>query len=272
MRFLSLTLLFTVSFTVLQAQPPAKPIKKVLELKIPREGGANGASVAWHPVLKRYYAAMAGNITYCLAVFDVTGKRISQPDLSTNFDVRGLWYNPKTKTLQMNGYNDFGWGEYKLNSKGFPDSVKILHNGMNQPSEQSIGTFNPLKNVVYFLNDEGNLDVYDYKDGLYQENIELTLGKTKKDAEQNDEEHTDDESVLDDYNSAIVYTGIPGSEIGIFNHIEKQVELYNLKDGHLVRKIVLPGDAPVNTFLNFAYTNGIWWLFDKDARIWKGYK
>jgi hypothetical protein len=273
MKPIILALLFALSLTILNAQPPAKQLKKVLELKIPREGGANGASVAWHPVFKKYYAAMAGNVSYCLGVFDATGKLLSPSELNTKFDIRGLWYNPVAKTLQMNGYNDFGWGEYRLNSKGFPDTVEVLHEGMNQPDEQSVGAFDPQKKWVYFFNEEGNLDVYDLKDGKYQDNIELSLGRTKKDDEETDAALAGNYDAIDDYNrSSIVFTGIPGAEIGLLNHLESRVELYNLKDGHLTRKIALPADAPVNNFLNFSYCNGTWWLFDKQARIWKGYR
>jgi hypothetical protein len=257
---------------MINAQPADKPLKKVLELSIPREGGANGASVAWHPVLKRYYAAMAGNVSYCLGIFDGTGKLLSKPELNTKFDVRGLWYNPDTKTLQMNGYDDFGWGEYKLNSKGIPDTVKILHEGSNQPDVQSVGAFHPQKRMVYFFNAEGNLDVYDLKEGKYQDNIELTLGRAKEDGDETDASSEDNEDVIEDYNTSAVFTGMAGAEIALLNHIENEIELYNLKDGHLVRKLALPDDAPVNSFLNFSYCNGQWWLFDKEARIWKGYK
>jgi len=55
-----------------------KPLKKVLELVIPREGGANAASVAWHPVLKRYYAAMAGNIEFFIGAYSTTGKLLTK--------------------------------------------------------------------------------------------------------------------------------------------------------------------------------------------------
>jgi hypothetical protein len=269
-RPLLLFVLLALSAVMINAQPAAKSLKKVLELKIPREGGANAASVAWHPVQKKYYAAMAGNTSFCLGVFDAAGKRLSAPEQKTYFDVRGLWYNPKTKTLQMNGYSDFGWGEYKLNSKGFPDTVLVFHEDMNQPDEQSVGAFNPTENVVYFFNEEGNLDIYDIKNGELGDNIELTLGKTKEDA---DEEFTDNEDVIEDYNSStVIYTGIAGAEIGLLNHINNEIELYNIKDGHQARKFSLPADAPVGDFLGFSYCNAIYWLFDKNERIWKGYK
>src|SRR5687768_9931926 len=129
---------FSLITSIATAQP-VKELKKVLELKIPREGGANGASVTWHPGLKKYYAAMAGNTTYFIGVYDTKGTRLNPTTQETMFDIRGLWYNPNTKTIQMNGYEDFGWAEYKLDSKGFPTSVKNIHEGMNQPEEQSVG-------------------------------------------------------------------------------------------------------------------------------------
>jgi hypothetical protein len=265
-----LIVLLALSTVVVNAQPAAKTLKKVLELKIPRKGGAHAASVAWHPGLKRYYAAMAGNVSFCLGIFDAAGKRLSTPEQKTYFDVRGLWYNPHTKTLQMNGYNNFGWAEYKLNSKGFPDTISLLHEGMKQPDEQSVGAFNPKEKIVYFLNEEGNVDLYDPEDGDFRESLDLTLGKTKKDA---DKEFTDNEDVIKDYNSStVIYTGIAGAEIGLLNHINSEIELYNIKDGHMVRKLSLPADAPVEQFLDFSYCNGIYWFFDRIEMVWKGFK
>jgi hypothetical protein len=172
----------------------------------------------------------------------------------------------------MNGYSSFGWAEYKLNSKGFPDTVRVLFEGSNQPGDQSVGAFNPARKVVYFFNDEGNLDAYTLANGKFLESVELALGRTKKDDDETDAALGGNYDVMDDYNPSIVFTGTPGAEIGILNHTEKQIELYNLKDGHLVRKLSIPEEAPVESFLNFSYCNGIWWLFDRDARTWIGYK
>jgi len=127
--------------------------------------GANGAGVAWNPLAKRYYAAMAGNAKYPLSVFDATGKLLSPPEQEAKFDIRGLWYNTDTKTLQANGYNDFGWAEYLMNTKGFPTGANVLHEGMNQPTTQSAGTFDGKDKVVLFFNEEGNVDVYSVTEG-----------------------------------------------------------------------------------------------------------
>ena len=74
MKPITLSLLMAISLNLVQAQTPTRQLKQILKLEIPMEGGANGASVTWHPVLKRYYAAMAGNKIYSLGVYDPTGK------------------------------------------------------------------------------------------------------------------------------------------------------------------------------------------------------
>lgn len=270
MKTRSLGLLMALVFhTILLHGQATKPLKKILELKIAMEGGANGASVAWHPVLKKYYAAMAGNISYSLSVFDATGKRLSPDNQETMFDIRGLWYNPKSKTLQMNGYSEMGWAEYKLNSKGMPTEVKTLYTGLIQPNPQSTASFNPKENVLYFLNEDGNIDKYSLAEGTFLDEITLTLGKTKND----DDDDEDNSDVLEDYNSStVIYTGITGAEIGLLNYISNEIELYNIKTGALSKKFTFPANTPMPSFLNFSYSNGIYWLFDKELRTWKGYK
>lgn len=263
----TLFLLAALLTATVNAQIEKKQLKKTLELKMPDGGGSNGAAVAWHPVLKKYYASMAGNVSFPIGVFDVTGKLLSPETQEALFDIRGLWYNSDTKTLQMNGYNDFGWAEYQLDKKGFPEDVIVLREGMNQPNVQSAGAYNAKEEKVYFFNDEeGNIEIYDLSTSSYEESIELTLGRGKG-------KSGDNGDVLEDYNSStVIYTGLPGAEIGLLNHEDNVIELYDIKTGYLTRKHVLPADAPSPELLNFAYSNGIYWLFDKPARTWRGYK
>ena len=241
--------------------------KKVMEFKIPREGGANGAAVVWHPVQKKYYVAMAGNVSYPFAVYDETGKLLSPPELQTYFDVRGMWYNPGTKTLQVNGYNDAGWAEYVFDRKGFPSEVKILHKGKIQPDVQSTPAFNPADQTLYFLTTEGYLEKYEVTDAIFKEIIQLRLAKTEN-AQAGDYGNN-----MSEYNkTTVIYTGNPGAEIGLLNHVRSRIELYNIKTGFMSRYISIPETGLGKENLNFAYSNGIYWLFDKEKRVWKGYK
>ena len=253
------------------AQPSGKTLTQVVKLVIPREGGENAACVVWHPIQKKYYAAMAGNVKFCMAVFDAKGKLLSKPSQETLFDVRGLWYNPATKTLQMNGYDDFGWGEYKLDAKGFPVSVKTLYDDRHQPGEQNVGAFNPKKKLVYFLDEQGYAQGFSLNTGEYESIVNLHLGIKQEDAA--DEEDEDQAISLPDYNgTSLVFTGIKGQEIGLLNNAARQIELYDEETGYLTRTLALPESAPVSDWLNFAYTNGIYFLFDNKERIWYGYK
>jgi hypothetical protein len=245
-------------------------LKKVLELQIKGEGGANGACVTWNPVLKKYYCAVAGNADFPLSVFNSSGVLVSDSTLTTQIDVRGLWYNSRSKTLQANGYNDAGWITYKLDAKGIPVSITTLFEGMNQPGEQSVGVFDATGNSVYFYDNTESpvLMKYNLADAKPASSVLLHPG-TKY--EEDIDEDWDVEAMFDYNSTTVVYTGIPRSEYGMLNVDLYQIELYN-SDGLVTKVLRLPDDAPVNEMFNFSYCNGIYWLFDKENRKWIGYK
>lgn len=262
MKKIFLLLLVISSITTANAQTN-RTLKKVMELQMPGDLGSNGTAVVWHPAQKKYYAAFAGNADFPLAIFDSKGKEISDGTLTTGYDLRGMWYNAKTKMLEGNCYDDIGWVRYKLNAKGLPETPEIFLPGMNQPAEQNVGQYDPKKNSVYFLGTDG-VAIYNM-DGTSSSTIFL-----KKEADDDDMMFDDDN---EDYNKVtLIYTGIAKSELGILNITDKKVELYNVATGVLNGSWTLPEDAPVYSMFNFAYANGIVWLFDKDARKWLGYK
>ena len=246
-----------------------KTLKQVLTLHIDREGGANAANVAWHPVQKKYYAAQAGNETFPMEVFDANGRMLSDNNLETIIDIRGFWYNPNTKTLQANGYDNTGWAEYKLNGKGIPTSIVKIDIEPGKPDPQSVGAYDAKKNVVYFF-DYSTVGVERHKmtDGVSDTTIALYLGaKTKNDIV------ADQKTIKANYNeNALIYTGIAGSEIGLLNVNDKQIELYNIATGLMTKVLKLPDGAPVERSMNFSFCNDIYWLNDKTERVWHGYK
>ncbi len=252
-----------------------KTLKRTIELSMPKTAedsmpGTRGAAVTWHPVQKKYYAAFAGNQGFPLAVFTSAGERLSGDEQTTMVDMRGMWYNPKLKKICGNCYSDYGWYSYKLDEKGIPEEGEIFAAGMNQPGEQSIGVFNSKNNMTYFLNGQ---NIYAYNTEAMQEEdstIRLYPGITK--ASEIDAEN--DGSVLsEDYSyNVLIYTGIAKAEFGLVNVVEKQVELYNRKTGLLTQKLKLPADLPTWPAFNFSYTNGTYWAFDQETRIWTGYK
>ena len=258
-----------------------KTLKKTIELKMPGKvyvskntgddslPGKRGGAVVWHPIQKKYYAAFAGNSTFPLAVFDITGKRLSDEDQTTLQDTRGLWYNPKLKKICGNGYNNIGWFSYKLDAKGIPTESEIDFEGMNQPGEQSIGVSNTQTNQVCFLYGQ---HIYLYNADAMQSDTSIRLypGVSKK---EDIDEDDDGETLSEDYNyNVLIYTGISKAEFGLLNVYLRQVELYNQKTGLLTQKLKLPADLPTWPAFNFSYTNGTYWAFDQDTRTWTGYK
>jgi hypothetical protein len=248
-----------------------RDLKKVMELKMPplESGGTRGAGVVWHPVQKKYYVSFAGNESYPMAVFSADGKRLTPDDQATKVDTRGLWYNPAKKQICGNGYNDNGWFSYTLDAKGLPKENKIDFTGMNQPDAQCVGAYNPLKKKVMFLFN-GKISFYSDKAEVTDEELVINWGRIKTEGKN---EAADEDETPAEYNtSTVIYTGIKGSEIGFLNVDDMQVELYDLSTGFLTTILNLPEGAPAEHMFNFAYANGMYWLFSMNDRVWTGYK
>lgn len=255
------------------AQVKTRTLEKEMELQVPGEAisgkpGTRGASVAWHPVLKKYFTAMAGNMDYPMAIFDAKGERVSSVYSTCRADTRGLWYNPATKSIQGNGYDKTGWFSYKLDASG-TTLVKLdtLETGMLQPGQQCVGAYNPAEKTILFLSGD---TVIPYKMADRKpsgKNILIRWGTSSATEEKNMD------GSFENYNyTTLVYTGIPNAQLGFLNFIEFQIELYNQKTGLLTQVLKLPEGVPAEISFNFAYANGMYWFFNMTERKWVGYK
>ena len=229
--------------------------------------GTRGASVVWHPLQKKYYAAMAGNPEFPMGVYDATGKLLSTDLLNTDQDIRGLWYNPDEKLIQGNSYYDYGWFQYELDEKGIPMSSEIFIEGMTQPGENSVGVYSTARKEVLFLQD-GEVWFYNIAGEEQYGRVKIQWGREKSEGESLDNPYTPEA-----YNyTSLVYTGIKGAEIGVLNVTDMQIELYDISNGFMTQKLKLPEDASLNDAFNFAFTNGMYWLFNIEQRTWTSYK
>jgi hypothetical protein len=240
---------------------------KILEIKIPA-GGANGAAVIYHPKEKLFYAAQAGNKEFPLVIFDADGNIKSSESQTTFMDVRGLWYNPKTKKIGGNGYKEFGWFTYDLDRNGMPEGINVFKEGRYQPDDHSAGVLNTEDDEVLFL-DGVDVKCYSTSGEDRRKNIQLHIGS------KNISEGTGItvSAFEENYNTrSIIYTGITGSEIGLLNISKKQVELYNIKTGYMTKIVALPLSFKPESFFNFSYANNLYWVFNKETRYWHGFK
>jgi hypothetical protein len=269
MKFVLFLFSLSLSFSS-PAQVKTRTLKKTIELQMPGEAvsgfpGTRGASVAWHPVQKKYYAAMAGNAQFPMAIFDTKGNRVSSIYSMCWADTRGLWYNTLTKTIQGSGFDQTGWFNYQLDGSGTTLlSLDTIETGMLQPGPHCVGAFNPAAKTVLFLYEDS---IHSYRASDRKptgKNLAIQWGFNGKD------EAT---SVADDYNQhTIIYTGIPKAELGFLNYIALQIELYNAKTGLLTQVLKLPEDVIAESSFNFAYANGTYWLFNIESRRWTGYQ
>lgn len=256
----------------LHSQP--RLLKKVLELKMPKEdidynNGVKGASVCWNPVTKKYYAAFSGSKDFPLGVFDETGKLLTDTSLTAMQNVRGLWYNTGTKKICGNAGDDGGWFSYTLNSKGIPVSAKTDIQGMKQPDENSTGAFDPVSQMVYFF-DKGKLSFYNNK-AVAIKTLAIHFGQPKV---LGPAEFENEDNENPDYNhTTVVHTGIAASPAGLLNVKRNRIELYDVTEGYLQQILLLPTDEMYGLkALNFAFANGIYWLYNMDTRAWMGFK
>jgi hypothetical protein len=280
MKRITLMLLSLCMLTIANAQVKKTPgiakrtLKQVMEVAMPGEtgvDGSNGGSVAYNPIAKKYYIPMLGNAVYPMVIFNLKGKQLSKA-IAGN-DMRGLWYNPKTKSVEGNCYDSGGWVRYKLNPKGDMvfdmtevddtyESDYIFQNDMRQPDNQAVGFFSSQDNMVYFLIENG-VSIYNMK-GVEKKTFELLKAK-------------DDDPLVflgedSPYNNSLIFTGVPKAEIGVLNLYDKKIELYNKATGVLSAEWQLPDDVGVYPMFNFSYANGMVWLFNKELRKWVVFK
>ncbi len=69
-----------------------------------------------------------------------------------------------------------------------------------------------------------------------------------------------------------MFTGRPNEELGFLNHEDRKIDLYSLRTGFRTRVLSLPEGTKVGEWFNFAYTNGLFFLYDKEAGVWNGYR
>lgn len=244
---------------------------KVISLVIPGEDGKNASSVVWHPTQKKYYTSMIGNSIYPMAIFDAKGKLIKS-EFEAGQDLRGMWYNPLSKQIEFNCYDEGGWGHFELDKAGYITGVKIDVEGMTQPSAQSVGTYYKTGNKVLFLDEDYVAVTY----GITSRENAKTLTpvypgcSTKEEAD----ELTPDDIIekMEERNMSLQYTGLAKAELALLNVDQRKIELYDEKTGLLTRAISLPENIKLELSFNFCYNNGIWWFFDKESRTWLGYK
>lgn len=242
--------------SVQQGAKASLALKLVMTSGEGKEGdGSNGASVAYHQDQKKWYALFAGNDYFPLCVFDEGGKNISGY-VKAGYDARGFWYNSKTKMLEGNGFDEAGILQFPLNAEGIPERpITVFEGGTHQADANSMGAYdNKNDEIIYYF--DGEIHRFDRKSG---EKVGTWTFKAPL-------------NPYDINESCVIYTGYKKGEIGLLDYHAKKILLFDKNVGTQTGSIELPKDAPTENRFNFAFANGLIWLFDKENRTWMGYK
>jgi hypothetical protein len=238
------------------AQSPLTNSNCDITLTIQGEDGTNGVAVAYNPSTQLYYTVFAGNAVYPIEVHSSTGTSLSSEEIG--FDVRGMWYNPGTKSLEGISYDNQGGFEIKLNADGTikGSSASSFAYGMDG---QTVATYAAKKKSIMFV--EGNTVSF-FKPGKNKSKT-LTLTPTDMNASLN--------------TNGPMYTGVKNYEIALFEAETMTVHLFSASNGKETGKVVLKsgkcselGEVP--SYFRVSYCNDRVFLFDTEARTWTGYK
>ncbi len=226
-----------------------------IRIQMLAESGSNAASIVWNPENKKYYAIMAGNESFPIEVFDSRGNSLFHSLAKT--DVRGLWFNPSTNSIEGNAYSEKGWFTYSLTPDGNPNDLITLREGMNQTGENCSGSFDPQKKIIYFYDGGDEVQGFSRKNGKIKSKITLKGSPVS----------------YEDYNSTtVVFTGCKGKELALLNYEQSEVHLYSIK-GKYAGLVSLETDGlTVEDRFNFSYTNNTIFLFDTYSKVWTGFK
>jgi hypothetical protein len=254
-RFCIITAFLLTGSLPLISQPA---IRQTAELKtslaFTMESGTNGSAVAFNPLEKVYYCVMAGNEEYPLEKLDLKGNHLA--GAIAGVDVRGMWWNPKSGSLEVNAFGDLGYYKIDLEENGDPSGIVIqLVSGQNQPSEQSTAAFDPVKQKLFFCKD-GIVFTYNLKNGRSSKKkifLDIPVESEKINA------------------NTLIYTGIKGIEFGLLNYVDSELLLFDRKSGKNTGKVRFANNAPMGEALRFSYANQMVWLYNAEYRIWYGY-
>lgn len=260
MLVLMLILLQQVAAQTAQEIPLVLNPKADLVLKLPSDGkGTNGSAVAWHPIHKKYYTIVAGNVDFPIDVFDASGNHLQTSP--ARVDLRGFWYNSAYNALEGNTYYDHDVMSYRLDQNGLitNDSVQLSLYELPVWGDNNVAAINNIAGVYISVTFDSASAIITMADIDFPEifdDLVVSLPVSP-----------------DNMNfTSIGCTGVKGYEYALLNVTDKKVYIISDELMQIVTTINLPSNAPTNNSFRFSVANGYLWLFDATTRSWTGYR
>lgn len=233
----------------------AIPASAIADVTLQCSGGSgNRSGVAYYPTKNQYYSVNAGQSSYPIECFAVTGGNPVSAVQSA--DYRGFWYNPLLQQLEGNSVSSGGIFRHDITlTAGYPTGNSTYAAAGAMPDPQSCGAFNFTTNeVVYFFNMA--LHKYSRVTGAFNSSVAVT-GMPPGNINGN----------------SLGFTTINGAEICLYDYTNQRVNFINYSTGAYVSSCQLPASAPsAASLFRMSYANNRVFLYDNTTSRWLGYK
>ena len=174
-----------------------------------------------------------------------------------SFNDRGLWYDPQTGLLEGNGEDTLGYGYFNLSSNG--DTITNFTSyvtGNVMPANangEAAGAYDTINQLVLFFNGNDSIYTYNLMTGAPVDTFVLNLP-----------------AGYGAFNNNVIYTGIPGMEIGLYDYVNYQIDLFSYTTHNCTAIYTLPLSCPYTSEYGFSYANNMVWISD-GSQYWYGY-
>ncbi len=221
-------------------------------LTLPYTPGSTPIGVVYNPQFSLYYASTGGSTGVPLVTFDANGVQLSS--VSGNFDFRGSWWNSNTNTFEANSYGSTGYRTNDLDASGWALGSGIVSpTGQQQPNSQSQGGYDPVNDEVVFY-DAGQIYRRSRATGAPIASGAITglpAGSIN--------------------NYWCSFSGVPGSEIMIFDYTNKAVRFIDRNTFAYTSSVQLAPAAPGPSSWSLGYDgNGTLWIHN--GTVWTAWE
>ncbi|MFM2377373.1 MAG: hypothetical protein RLZZ165_2470 [Bacteroidota bacterium] len=252
--FPKMLLALLVTLNLAFAQAPKPTAIESMKYRFESTEGTNASAVAFIPGPKVFITVIAGNASFPMEVFDMSGSTIHIRE--AGLDLRGIWYNPKSNTLEANAYGESGWFSRELNSEGLPiGDWKCIKEGMHQPEEQSVLSYDPTVRKLITIQDE-TFFLFSRKNG-----------KGKPAHQHGTPGDTD--WYINPYVAA--YTGNDAYPIAVLELNGDQILYFDL-NGKYQGATQIEGGLPEIDGFRFSFAGNMAWIYDESVRTWTAYR
>ncbi len=214
----------------------------------------NKSAVAFYPTQNKYYSVNQGTQANPIEMFPATGgPALASAPQATNYN--GFWYNENLGILEGNVSNQNTIVQHSINPvNSYPLGITVTVGLTGIPSAQSCGQFDPVNNQVIYYN-ALSLQKYNRSTGALMSTVPVTgLPSTSLNS------------------TSLIFTGISGSEVGLYDYVNRKIYFVNDVTGAYSGFCQLPGSAPTPSAFCLGYANNRVFLFDNLTMCWYGYK